>query len=84
MERIQWPPARTPDGSQEEIRWWFSGGSTVCVEDQKEGIIMRDGPQNGETSEEVLHRIIAEIGRLSLSARGKVSADLQASGTMPQ
>ncbi|MDD5041903.1 MAG: hypothetical protein PHX87_05845 [Candidatus Peribacteraceae bacterium] len=86
MKRIAKAPVRDPDGSQEEIRWWFpqNGARTVCVEDRKEGLIVEDVAHNGEGNEEVLRRIVAEIGRLSLSTRGNVSANLQASDTMPQ
>ncbi|MDD4287553.1 MAG: hypothetical protein PHO20_05300 [Candidatus Peribacteraceae bacterium] len=88
MERIteEVVPHRDPSGQQEEIVWWFplNGDPTVYVHDTKEQIVVRDIPQNGETNEAVLRRILAEIGKLSLSIRRNVSAHTTASDTMPQ
>lgn len=86
MDIMQSIPQRPPDGSQEELYWWFprNGDDKICVEDRKEGIIVEDTPQNGETAAEVLRRVIAEIGRLSLALREKLSPSAKPSGTMPK
>jgi hypothetical protein len=86
MEIVQSTPQRNPDGYQEELYWWFStnGDDRVCVEDRKERIIVMDARRNGETSDEALHRILAEIGRLSLALRKNFPPIPKGSGTMPE
>lgn len=79
-------PPREPDGQQEGIRWWYpaNGEPTVCVQDEQEGLIMKEIPKNGESNDDVRNRLISEIGRVALSLREKLSADSKPSDTMPQ
>ncbi|OIO54607.1 hypothetical protein AUJ46_02815 [Candidatus Peregrinibacteria bacterium CG1_02_54_53] len=77
---------REPDGRLEGIRWWLpvNGETTICVEDQQTGIIVKGIADKGETTEQTCKRLANETEQIALKHRRNISTNQKPSDTMPQ